>query len=233
VVFDTSAPQEDLFVVAAAGGEVRPLTNDLAKDRSPSWSPDGSRILFYSNRSGKFEVWAIRPDGRGLEQLTDSRGGHVFNPLWSPDGSKIACFLGDSGEAVIDLSRPLAARVPEALPPFDFSATSWSSQGRLAGQGGNELVLYSFARRAYERLGVSGQDASWLRDGRRLLFLQQGRVVELDSGTREIREIAAPAPNSSYAHLSVSRDGHGLFLVRAVEEGDVWLLTVSSTSANF
>jgi serine/threonine protein kinase/Tol biopolymer transport system component len=233
VVFDTLAPQEDLFVVAAAGGEVRQLTNDLAKDRSPSWSPDGSRILFYSNRSGKFEVWAIRSDGRGLEQLTDSHGGHVFNPLWSPDGRKIACFLGWSGEAVIDLSRPLAARVPEALPPFDFAATSWSSQGRLAGQGGNELVLYSFARRAYERLGVSGQEASWLRDGRRLLFLQQGKVVGLDSGTRRIWEIAAPAPNSSYTHLSVSRDGQGLFLVRAVEEGDVWLLTAGSTSANF
>jgi hypothetical protein len=132
------------------------------------------------------------------------------------------------GEVVVDLSRPLGSRVPRALMPFNFFATSWSRQGRLAGQA-NDLVIYSFASRAYERLQVPGHGFSWLEDGRRLLFLEQGKVRGLDSRTKLTWEIAAPAPNSSYTHLSVTRDDRGLFLVRAVEEGDIGVLTIGDT----
>ena len=46
IAYDTTAPQEDLFVLRADGSELRRLTNDTAKDRVPHWSPDGSRLLF-------------------------------------------------------------------------------------------------------------------------------------------------------------------------------------------
>ena len=43
IAFDTTSPQEDLFVIRPDSTGLRQLTNDLARDRIPRWSPDGSR----------------------------------------------------------------------------------------------------------------------------------------------------------------------------------------------
>ena len=60
VTFHASLPQEDLFVVRKDGGNLRQLTNDGFRDRHPRWSPDGSRILFQSDRSGRLVAGASR-----------------------------------------------------------------------------------------------------------------------------------------------------------------------------
>ncbi len=46
------------------------LTNHPATDGTPSWSPDGSRIAFTSNRDGKSEIYLMNPDGSGVTRLT-------------------------------------------------------------------------------------------------------------------------------------------------------------------
>ena len=81
IVFDNLVPQEDLFVMnALGGGGSRQLTNDRFKDRRPTWSPDGKLVLFYSNRSGRYEAWTLRPDGGGLQQVTNTEGGSLTRP---------------------------------------------------------------------------------------------------------------------------------------------------------
>jgi TolB protein len=52
-------------------------------DESPSWSPNGKEIVFASNRHGKSQIFAVRPDGTGLIQLT-SDGGSNTSPDWAP-----------------------------------------------------------------------------------------------------------------------------------------------------
>jgi len=64
----------------------RLLTDDSARDRRPTFSPDGSGIAFYSNRSGKYEVWTIRPDGSEQVSLTDKLSVRPWYPNWSPTG---------------------------------------------------------------------------------------------------------------------------------------------------
>lgn len=58
----------------------RRLTGGSYQDRDPAYSPDGSRIVFVSNRSRDFEVWIINRDGSGLRKLTNvaQRGFQVF-----------------------------------------------------------------------------------------------------------------------------------------------------------
>jgi len=52
------------------------LTGDIADDVCPSWSRDGRWVYFASRRSGKYQVWKVRPEGGEPVQVTRS-GGHV------------------------------------------------------------------------------------------------------------------------------------------------------------
>ena len=47
------------------------LTTDRANDFNPSWSLDGTRIGFVSDRDGKWGIYAMKPDGSGQTRLTD------------------------------------------------------------------------------------------------------------------------------------------------------------------
>jgi TolB protein len=67
-------------------GPVKQLT--AVVNSYPSPSPDGERIVFQSNRTGRFELYVMARDGTGLQQLTNSPGNNV-TPKWSPDGKLI------------------------------------------------------------------------------------------------------------------------------------------------
>jgi serine/threonine protein kinase/WD40 repeat protein len=226
IAFHTQAPQEDLFVLRSDGGERRQLTNDVHKDRVPRWSPDGSSILFYSNRSGKYEAWRIRPDGGGLEALT-RLARPVYSPIWSPDGRRLFISHGFEG-ATVDLGPPIERRRPVPLAVPGFVADAWSPDGRwLAGYTTEPGIhLYSPADRRLSRLTDRGLNATWLHDSRALLYLDQGRLHRVDLASRESQELIAPAEGSQLSWVAVGPDDRALFLVRQEDEGDVWMLTL-------
>jgi TolB protein len=58
------------------------LTNNPARDDSPAWSPDGSRIAFTSDRDGNAEVYVMNADGTGQVNLTNNPAGDAY-PGWS------------------------------------------------------------------------------------------------------------------------------------------------------
>src|SRR5262245_30558126 len=61
----------NLWVVATDGKAApRQLTTSTKSDRHPRWSPDGTRILFESNRSGDSQLWVIDVGGGEARQLT-------------------------------------------------------------------------------------------------------------------------------------------------------------------
>jgi len=234
LVYRSLAPQEDLFLVRPDGTGLVQLTRDAAKDRGPVWTPDG-RILFFSDRSGRYEAWTIHSDGSGLQQLTSTRGEAVYRPIASPDGRWLACSLGFTHTARIDLNLPLPQRVPEPLPApgpsLAFLPNSWSRDGqRLAGtRSGFGILVFSFATRTYEQLAATGAYPVWMRDSRRLLYLDEGKVRVLDSGTKEIRDVLVPPSGSSFKGFDLSPDERTLYLGRATPEGDVCMLTAQES----
>jgi WD40 repeat protein len=83
---------------------VRKFELDLEGITSPTWSPDGARLVFSGNRGGITDLYMVNADGSGLRQLTNDRFGDL-QPQWSPGGDRLA-FATDRGEgADLDLLR--------------------------------------------------------------------------------------------------------------------------------
>ena len=83
----------------ADGSHARQITNFGCASFAPSFTPDGKKIIFASNKnecdSRRFELFLINVDGTGLEQVT-SFGGFTSFPEFSPDGNKLV-FCSDRG----------------------------------------------------------------------------------------------------------------------------------------
>jgi Tol biopolymer transport system component len=239
LVFRQGSPQEDLVLTRINGKERLQLTNDPARDRAPHWSPDGRRILFYSNRSGKYEAWTIRPDGSGLTQVTNLPAHDVFSSVWSPDGRYIAFSYDTQGTAILDLRS--SASSLRVLPPAEgglvLALRSWSGNGRLlAGELQHRdglpipgIAVWSLEDHTYQRLTQTGHDPVFLSGGRQLLFIEPHALRLVDVASRELRTLLFAPPHSSYVEACVGPRDNTLVTVRTTEEGDIWLLSMVDT----
>jgi hypothetical protein len=83
------------------------ITTNSALDRFPDWSPDGTQIVFASQRSGNTDVWTVPAAGGAPVQVTTASGTDN-SPAWSPDGSTIAYYSdrGVSGGATVIMTIP-------------------------------------------------------------------------------------------------------------------------------
>jgi dipeptidyl aminopeptidase/acylaminoacyl peptidase len=81
-------PKSRICLADLATGEVRSLTAGPS-DRAPRWSPDGARVAFLSDRSGKSQIHLISPTG-GEARLLPTEQAPDSAPVWSPDGRSIA-----------------------------------------------------------------------------------------------------------------------------------------------
>jgi len=93
-----------LWVVDVKSGSAKQITEgDEWNDNDPQWSPDGTKLAFVSNRSGKeyegdrnSDVWVIAAGGGALTKISDHQESDS-SPRWSPDGRTIA-FTGEVQE---------------------------------------------------------------------------------------------------------------------------------------
>jgi TolB protein len=234
---------EDIYLMRPDGSETVRLTDDAAKDRNPTWSPDGQRIAFMSTRSGEWELWSIRRDGSDLRQLTDLRS-DIFEGLWAPDGRRVATAASTRppfGTWIFDLTttatRQSAAFVENSLPET-FSAESWSPDGHLiagsmldsAGAPRTAAVLdvATGRTRAIDVPGPRYQFGSavcgWLPDSRRFLFASGTALALVDARTGTWTPVAVPL--SAGNRYRLTPDGRSLMMERSVLDADIWLIEI-------
>lgn len=103
------------------------LTNII--NSYPNPSPDGKRIVFQSNRTGRYELYVMQADGGGVTQITDRPGDNV-TPVWSPDGNTIAFAANDGDNSDIYLVNADGSNLVRLTThPGDDSHPHWSADG--------------------------------------------------------------------------------------------------------
>ena len=118
-----------LWLVPAAGGAAKRITDDLMDIAQPDWSPDGTTLAFQSYRDGNFNIWTIGRDGAGLRQLTEGPFDHR-EPRFSPDGRSIVFssdLTGSYGIHLLDVATGKITQLTDT--PVDEFEPAWSPDG--------------------------------------------------------------------------------------------------------
>ena len=81
----------EIYIMDIDGGNLKRLTNSEAGEDHPSWSPDGSQILFDADYDGDgfYEIYSMDQDGTNVTRLTTNAANDQFAD-WSPDGLRIS-----------------------------------------------------------------------------------------------------------------------------------------------
>ena len=125
-----------LQVANADGSGLRDVSGDIALALGPSWSPDGSRLIFYGcldadgECTSDMEVFVVYPDGSDLYNLTQDPA-EDWHPTWSPGGQVIAFTSDRSGSRdiyVLDSGTLALRRVTDS--PYDEDQPQWAPDGR-------------------------------------------------------------------------------------------------------
>ncbi|NNM34107.1 MAG: amidohydrolase family protein, partial [Gemmatimonadetes bacterium] len=84
----------DLYTLPIQGGEATRITNGPGYDMQPRYSPDGTKIVFVSDRDGSENLWISAADGTDPRQLTDGERENHVSPEWTPDGEYVMAAKG-------------------------------------------------------------------------------------------------------------------------------------------
>ena len=222
---------EDVCLLSADGRSLRRLTSDRFRNRRPVFTPDGRRVLFYSNREGAFRIFSIALDGSGLRPVTEPGSPQYLYPLVSPDGKLLAAGSREGRLTVRTLSAgPDGAPVATGPKVAEFQArfaTGFSPDGRflVAGTGtGAGGLLCSIETSQCENLGLTNAAPQFSPDGRALVIRRHDGLCALDLASRTTRLIY-PMTDVGGVSFAMSPDGRSVYIRRMESEADIWVGT--------
>ena len=173
--FNFTASPSEIYVLNADGSSLVNVTNNAAADGGPVWSPNGSKIAFWTNRDGNDEIYVMNADGSNPVNFTNNPAADRA-PAWSPDGQKIAFETDRDGKVAIyvmnaDGSGSAAQLINTAA---DDWAPVWSPDGTKIGfhAGGDIYVMNADGSNPVNVTNTPdwNDDIVWSPDGRTIAF---------------------------------------------------------------
>lgn len=241
--------QEDIFVMKADGTELSRLTDDAARDRIPRFTPDGTALVFYSNRDGSYQGWSIQRDGGGRTRVTDVQG-DIYYAAVSPSGQQLLAVMVLTSDWIIgpmpgpvSINNGTLTKAP-SVSGGEFTPTNWSRDGRwLTGAvtmpsgayGG--LAIYEVASGTVK---LSNKDAgsnelAWMPDHRRVLyFTLDGALILQNIETLQWRQVdvTLPLPPDEDFNIVASPDGRTIYYGARHVEANIWKVSPASAAGS-
>lgn len=196
-----NAKSTQLWLVPIKGGEAQQLTYSGKSDTHPRWSPDGTQLLFESNRDGTSQLYILNlKSGGEPKRLTNIATG-AGNGTWSPDGKRIA----------------FVSTVNPAYSQLSFEESNARNRSEAEATDANPVKAKTFTRLFYRHWD------SYVEDKRQHVFV-------IDSDGKNCRDVT-PGDRDAYptsTTFSASQDfcftpdGRSLIVTAVPESGESW-----------
>ena len=241
---------QDVWLVDLGRGVTSRFTFDAGNDIYPIWSPDGSQIMFGSDRGGVFNLYQKRADGYGSEQQVVKSTIDMVPYSWSPDGNAVVYPVGNGPPFNMGILPLVGNRTPRPLEPSKFNQSygQVSPDGRWLAHTFNESGRYEVYVRSFtEPVGGKWQISEdgavlprWRHDGRELFYYAvDGQLMAVPFAGVTAPDVGASVPLFE-AHMlngptnprgfrqqyAVARDGQRFLLNRPVEEATPSSITI-------
>jgi Tol biopolymer transport system component len=215
----------DIWLTDLSRNVTSRFTFSEADDSTPVWSPDGRRVFFTSSREGVSNLYQVRPDQPGREEIVLRTTAWKVPDDVSPDGRFLVYETSDPKTRIDLWILPLSGdRTPAPLvtSPFDEFAAQFSPDGRWIAytsneSGRGEVYVQSFPGPGgkWQVSAAGGGTPRWTRDRKQLLYYgSDGRLMAAAVRLAPAFEASAPVPLFKVALLEapdrqyeVSHDG--------------------------
>jgi len=233
----------DLFVMDLASRKsvnITPETN-FAIYPHIRWSPDGERMAFSSNRTGKFSIYAMLSSGGEATMLCDHKYSDS-DPEWSPDGRYVAftsLIRGqDHGVFIVPSKGGEPVQIRDREEAVEAFSPDWSPDGEKiafvsSSKGNYDIGLYDVGTRCVEWLTDARYESvapSWSRDGRFLAFLlnREGNVsiaIRSKDGATRFFEVGP----GIHSHVRFTPDSGSVAFIYSGPKNplDLWILNLA------
>ena len=227
----------DIWTIGADGSGNTPIVTDAADDQGGSWSPDGTKIVFRSDRTGAGDIYIADADGGNQVPLTTDPATES-HPSFSPDGTKIVFTRKDPDDEIFVMN----ADGSDARRRTDNAVTDagpeWSPDGtRIAYFSGGNVIYVMNADGSNQHELVPGGGSvgpQWSPDARRVLFNRNDGasgshpyVVNAD-GTG-LANLGLMVPSSQAP--SWSPDGSRIVFLTTGTGSDIWIMNADGSGA--
>jgi tricorn protease len=205
----------EILTVPAEKGDIRNLTNTPGADeRYPAWSPDGTKIAYFSDESGEEQLFIKNQNGQGEAQKIDlgTPGSFFFFPTWSPDSKKIAYTDKRLNLWYVDLEKKTPVKIfqDRFIGPQQIFHSAWSPDSKWLAYTQQEVshmrsvFLYSL------ETGKSTRVTDTMSDSFSPVFDRGGKYLYLLSSTdagpvMDASMLSYDRPVTNYVYIVVLR----------------------------
>jgi serine/threonine protein kinase len=215
-ITDPQGQNADIWIYELGRGTKTRFTFDPARDLNPVWSPDGTSIVFASNRTGHFDLYQKAASGASAEELLFESNDDKRPLSWSPDGRFIAYYSRDpNGKTKGDLwVLPLFGD----KKPFPFLQTESEEGGAQFSPDGRWIAYTSDETGTFEvyvapfgvnpqgerppgSRGLSAQAGKWqvsIKGGQFPMWRRDGKEIFYYSGDNKLMAAVVMARGSTF-----------------------------------
>ncbi|MFT6970301.1 MAG: tricorn protease [Roseivirga sp.] len=219
----------EIITVPKEEGDWRNISNNSATaDRSPVWSPDGSKIAYFSDGSGEYTLMITDQEGLGTpKSITLPNPTFYFRPVWSPNGKYIAYTDTDYHMWYVDVATGQAKKVDtelyahpdRTLNPIWSPDSKWIAYVKLQENQFKAVKVYSLETEKSTKITNEMADAItpvWDASGKYLYFLAS-TDFGLNTGWLDMSSYNVPITRALYMTI-LSKEVASPFLPMSDDE---------------